>query len=256
MTRKLKTVQKQSVVNDGFSNKIHLFSQGPNKAKEALEHIGTALDFYDQIISQTGSFKQFEKDIEPPQPNHLSVESGDLIGSIKTLLLGATDALDRSKEAVYEYCGLANGLLSNYIKLINKNGPSNAIKTIFDRVVKSAAEKLNESIDELAACSSIYYYATTNLTTLNNKLARETTSEIESIKQLYSDMKAKVSDANRIIGETETKQKLRNEIQIIQQSNIPSIDYATVDNSIRQSIIESAENLQNKLNELKNKYSI
>lgn len=272
------------------------------EAKEALQHIGTALNLYNHIISQTDSFGQLEKNMETPYHDLFSKGSANLIGSIKKLLMDAFDALFRSKQSVHEYCGLTTKLLPTFITLINNSTTtdSKAQNNLLHKVLQDGAMNLNKSVQELSTCASIYFDASINLKSLCNLLARdfdensehyrseldrvrrksktdgffswfsglfgntkyeeavaELKGNIEFVKILYSDLTTEVGDAYRVISDKETKQKLRNEIQIIEQLYAQPVDYATVDNFIRQGlVVQSAENVKSKCQQFRKKILI
>lgn len=224
-----------------YSIGLYFIRVGSIEAKEAIQHMGTALDLYMQIIRQIGSID--DHDLGKPLGGSNSLENARLLGFITTSLLNANDAFIKSKEAVYQQCDFADSLLSVFIRSSNKMN-LDAQKNLLDKVIEKGISKMNESLQELTAASSGYFSAASNLTSLCNQLASESN---ESIKSFYSDLNTKVSNAYRISSdsESETKKKLRNEIQMIE--NLKSqLSSSNGDGLSQQDVIESIENYKNK----------
>lgn len=119
-----------------------------------------------------------------------SVESASLLGEIKTLIMNALDQYFQSTQAIFEWCGLASELLTDYLELFNQIDEStfNNQKEIMIEVLSEGITKMEQAQKNLGESSSSFNDASGKLSSLNARLSHKFDSKSEYFEQKKTEL--------------------------------------------------------------------
>lgn len=164
---------------------VEVFDRGVSAANNAL-------DLYNKIYDQVMPWKKLEEALKvlDERRDDYSVESGSLLGVIKTLIMNALDQYFQSTQVIFEWCGVAVELLRDYLELFDKIDEStfNNQKAILIEVLSDGITKMEQAQKNLGESSSSFNDASGKLASLNVRLTHEFDSKSEYFKQKRSEL--------------------------------------------------------------------
>lgn len=166
------------VISVGVQAGILIAKEGIAIAKEGIETLDKGLDLYNKHLDKIIPWSEFNKTIAKLNEyrSDYSKEAGALIGDIQTKLRDGLNAYFRATQTIFQWCGLAVGLLEDYKSLfvgeLNQD-LYNTQRDIILEVLKEGIEKMVKGREELTASSASFSVATGKLTDLNIRLAAD-----------------------------------------------------------------------------------
>lgn len=164
-------------------------------SKEGIDTLDKGLDLYNKHLDKIIPWSEFNKTIAKLDEfrSDYSIEAGTLIGQIQTQLRDGLNAYFRATQNIFQWCGLAMGLLEDYKSLfdgeLNQDIYTNQ-RDILLQVLQEGIEKMQKGKAELAASSSSFSDATGKLTDLNIRLAADFNENSEYYKAQKAHIRA------------------------------------------------------------------
>ncbi|KAG4075094.1 hypothetical protein HA402_008159 [Bradysia odoriphaga] len=157
--------------------------------KQGFLIVGKCVEMY-KVLDVTVPWKVIKETIKTQdlRSANYTIETGEIVGKVKTLTYEAADKYFSAKEIMYEMCSLANSLIAAYKKMFNTHDPSNfpAQKQLLLRVLDNGMEKMTAAHVELDRCSTNFDLAAKELTVLLAQLTIDFSPESEYMKSVYA----------------------------------------------------------------------
>jgi hemolysin E len=125
--------------------------------KDGIEAADNALTLYNRVIDQVIPWKTFEDTVKVLKEHEAqySKAAGGVVGQVQTLLLDSRDNYLAATQSVFEWCGLASGLLTAYLKLFDDYSESkaNSQRALLSKVLGEGIIKMGAAQVKLQASS-------------------------------------------------------------------------------------------------------
>lgn len=253
--------------------------------KKAVEGMLKTMELFTETLDLYVPWKIFEKKVKDMEiySENYSEETTDLFDAVETDVALGISAYLVSAKYVYDWSGLVAPTLNSFIKLYKTDtaGVAEGQKSILVRALEAEIDIMKKAQSKLSSCSWNFQHATKKLETLSEHLAIEFSTEGKYYKHLMENYQTDDKErAAEVLAELdyskksfdtliekltkasadldETKEKLREENRNIEDLKNQLEDAkadANVDQSLKQSIIDTIEILMSKCNEFHRNYT-
>lgn len=164
-----------------------------NTANDGIRTVYNVLKSYDKLHERILPWKDFNQTLIKMDKyrQNFSIESAELIGEIKVLMLKGKDCYLAASKNVYEWAGLVTPLLTAYISLLRFSTPENTQtqKDILLSVLDEGIHKFERAQDELFRSSGSFNRAAGRLVALHARFESEFNEESEYVQSKISQIR-------------------------------------------------------------------
>lgn len=149
--------------------------------KETIETVTQALELYDKVVDHVIPWQTFDETISnlTKFQKDYSAKAGEIVGSVKTLLLNSKDEYVKSVQSVFEWSSLSSTLLKTYLKLFENydTGKADSQKKLIIKVLDDGIKKMTVAQEQLQASSKSFNDASGQLEKLQIQLSNDFSAE-------------------------------------------------------------------------------